>query len=921
MRSKFSWKAALLVSAVAVPTTVLAAPSPELPDSAGRIGNWILSGPYDGPGGCGVPLPNTVDSGSCYPSGGTTGWVPYTSKAVDDGDGGFTWYSQCTGGCNGNVGVDMGCKYGGFGAGYPDYVNGYAVTYLHVETAMDVHVRTGSDDGYRYWIDGDLLVNMPDACRCYADDQEITPYHLTAGAHRVLVHVGEMGGNWGFTFRLTHPNGSPVTSGVLAVVPAIGGGCDCATGDSDGDGVCDSLDNCDFIANPDQSNLDGDPEGDACDQDDDGDGWLDANDNCPSYPNGNQADSNGNGIGDACEDSDGDGSYDIVDNCPSVANSDQANGDGDTRGDACDNCPQHSNQAQGDQDGDGIGDACDDDKDGDGAANAADNCPGVANPDQADSDGDGRGDACPGGSFSLCAPAYSADCYDLNGSYLGTDYQAHVTISVEYDPNTLPYYFYDDPNYYNYAYYTIAQAVSVSTSFGSFTTGATPAEAYTFEYTGYYSGYSYYNNFQGWGSSQLYASWYLEGPSVIESGLSLPSNPGSWNYGSLYVSGEVLSGSTRCYVYASSSDITLCEGTTVTDTDGDGVPDSLDLCPGHDDNADADGDLVPDGCDACPSDPYGDSDGDGSCDSSDPCPLDPANDADGDGLCADVDACPVDPENDADFDGVCGEQDPCPYDAYNDADGDGVCGNVDSCPGGDDSADADGDGAADFCDACPNDAANDADGDGQCGDVDACPLDADNDADGDGLCGDVDPCPADGANDADNDGVCGDVDPCPADAANDADGDGLCESADNCPTVANVNQSDVDADGIGDACEPDNDGDGVIDDDDNCPLDSNASQADFDGDGVGDACDADDDGDGVVDGQDTCLGTPAGTPVLSNGCSVAQECQCNNGWKNHGAYVSCVAKATNAMVAAGTITGEQKGVIQSAAGQSSCGKK
>lgn len=44
------------------------------------------------------------------------------------------------------------------------------------------------------------------------------------------------------------------------------------------------------------------------------------------------------------------------------------------------------------------------------------------------------------------------------------------------------------------------------------------------------------------------------------------------------------------------------------DTDGDGVPDSFDACPGHDDNADEDNDGIPDGCDDCP-----DPDGDGFC--------------------------------------------------------------------------------------------------------------------------------------------------------------------------------------------------------------------------------------------------------------------------------------------------------------------
>ena len=52
------------------------------------------------------------------------------------------------------------------------------------------------------------------------------------------------------------------------------------------------------------------------------------------------------------------------------------------------------------------------------------------------------------------------------------------------------------------------------------------------------------------------------------------------------------------------------------DTDGDGVPDGSDQCPGHDDTADADSDGIPDGCDTFPND----NDNDGVDDSSDQCP-------------------------------------------------------------------------------------------------------------------------------------------------------------------------------------------------------------------------------------------------------------------------------------------------------------
>jgi len=138
------------------------------------------------------------------------------------------------------------------------------------------------------------------------------------------------------------------------------------------------------------------------------------------------------------------------------------------------------------------------------------------------------------------------------------------------------------------------------------------------------------------------------------------------------------------HAWSSFRDLTL-EVTTFQsecdDTDGDGVCDSMDACPGSDDRDDADDDGLPDACDGCPNDP----------------------------------------ENDADSDDLCANDDPCPYDELDDADGDGVCGDVDACPGFDDRDDLDGDGLPDDCDDCPNDADNDIDSDGVCGDVDRCP--------------------------------------------------------------------------------------------------------------------------------------------------------------------------------------------------------
>ena len=71
----------------------------------------------------------------------------------------------------------------------------------------------------------------------------------------------------------------------------------------------------------------------------------------------------------------------------------------------------------------------------------------------------------------------------------------------------------------------------------------------------------------------------------------------------------------------------------------------------------------------------------------------------------------------------------------------------------------------------------------------------------------------------------------------DSDADGVPDGSDNCPAVGNRDQSDIDADGTGDACDTDADGDGIENGSNNCSLTANSDQRDYDGDGRGDACD------------------------------------------------------------------------------------
>ncbi|MDH3974302.1 MAG: thrombospondin type 3 repeat-containing protein [Deltaproteobacteria bacterium] len=130
------------------------------------------------------------------------------------------------------------------------------------------------------------------------------------------------------------------------------------------------------------------------------------------------------------------------------------------------------------------------------------------------------------------------------------------------------------------------------------------------------------------------------------------------------------------------------------------------------------------------------------------------------------------------------------------------------------------------------------------------------------------------------------------------------------------------------ASDPDQDGDGISDSFDNCPAIANPDQGDDDNDGIGNACDSDPDidGDGVDNGADLCAETPQGEIVdPGSGCSIAQLVPCEGPvgttapWKNHGKYVSGVAKTAKNFVELALITESEKGAIVSAAASSSCG--
>lgn len=278
------------------------------------------------------------------------------------------------------------------------------------------------------------------------------------------------------------------------------------------------------------------------------------------------------------------------------------------------------------------------------------------------------------------------------------------------------------------------------------------------------------------------------------------------------------------------------------DSDGDGIIDRKDFCPGTEK-----GRKVNER--GCPVD----IDEDGVLDIFDECPNTKA------GIEVDIYGCPFD----HDYDSVPDYMDACPDTPQNVA--------VDSlgC-----TLDSDNDGIDDLHDKCPESAPQEPVND------EGCPMDSDHD----GVPDINDKCPETNPQfkvdefgctpDSDNDGVPDEKDQCPDSPKDvpqndmgcplDSDNDGVPDMLDQCAETP----SGVAIDSVG--CRIDSDEDGVFDEEDLCPN----TQKDAPVDSVG--CLKDSDGDGVPDVWDKCPNTFKSIPTDKDGCSIDRNMDLDN---------------------------------------------
>ena len=429
--------------------------------------------------------------------------------------------------------------------------------------------------------------------------------------------------------------------------------------DTDGDGVIDSIDTCDWTDDVTTVNQTG------CSwsqRDDDADGVLNSDDKCPGTEINAFVDAEG--CADSQKDTDGDGMNDAVDPCPlspdlidydqdGCSDSEDWDDDNDLVADFEDNCPKgsigvHSN----DLDADGCSDVEDDDIDGDGLSNQDEDSIG-ADKRNPDSDGDGYKDGID------AFPLDSTEWLDSDGDGCGDnadEFPLDATECIDTDED------------------------GVGDNGDAFP--ANEEEWADFDADGFGDNSDDCPNEFGRSLIPLGCP-DLDGDGVADTIDVFPNDADEW-----------------------------------ADGDGDGYGDNGDVFPENSSEwEDSDNDSYGDNSDAFPlnASEWLDSDGDGVGDNADAFPVDASEwlDSDGDGCGDNADVWPFDATEcyDRDYDGVGDNADAFPESALEwlDSDGDGLGDNADVFPFDKDAKyDTDGDGVPDSTDLFPQNSGMDS---------------------------------------------------------------------------------------------------------------------------------------------------------------------------------------------------------------------
>jgi hypothetical protein len=89
-----------------------------------------------------------------------------------------------------------------------EWVVAYALIDVISPDDRKVHLRIGSDDGVKVWLNGQVVWTNQ-VTRSLKLDEDVAPVELKKGNNRLLFKVDQGIGDWGLFVRITDENGRP----------------------------------------------------------------------------------------------------------------------------------------------------------------------------------------------------------------------------------------------------------------------------------------------------------------------------------------------------------------------------------------------------------------------------------------------------------------------------------------------------------------------------------------------------------------------------------------------------------------------------------------------------------------------------------------------------------------------------------------
>ena len=181
---------------------------PFAPDAESFIRNWLVVGPFPNPGGRPQGEADAIPKCKGFDADLLKGEAAYVAEAGKtvalDGGKTVVWKAVKSDSDT----LDF-LQTDGLQMGDGENIVAYAFCWVELDQDVEAQVRVGSDDGYKLWIDGQL-VKAVHIHRGIEQDQETHKVKLAKGKHPLLIKVDTDWGQFAFCLRILGADGKKV---------------------------------------------------------------------------------------------------------------------------------------------------------------------------------------------------------------------------------------------------------------------------------------------------------------------------------------------------------------------------------------------------------------------------------------------------------------------------------------------------------------------------------------------------------------------------------------------------------------------------------------------------------------------------------------------------------------------------------------